>query len=113
MLVIRFLCNQVRLDTQIGRNLSIGRFLPIGNIVPRNLPIRMILQLNNLYLPSEEFTSCDMVTPFGILSQTTFFPVRDKLVSRSGYSIQSYGKVNFYCWPYEKRSSKIKIRNGS
>ena len=45
-----------------------------GYIVSRNLPIGMILQLNNLYLPSEEFTSCDMVTPFGILfSNHVFF----------------------------------------
>ena len=29
-------------------------------IVPRNLPIGMILQLNNLYLPSGEITSCDI-----------------------------------------------------
>ena len=51
----------------------------------------MILQLNNLYLPSEEFTSCDMVTPFA-----SFFSVRDKYPVR-GITFNLNGKVNFYC----------------
>ena len=55
---------QVRLDHPIRWNLPIGIFRRSGYIVPRNLPIRMILQLNNRYLPSEKFTSCDMGTPF-------------------------------------------------
>ena len=72
----------------------------------------MILQLNNLYLPSEEFTSCDTVTPFEILfSDHIFFRFRDQYPVR-GIAFNLYGKVNFYCWPSEKHLSKIKIENG-
>ena len=66
---------QVRLDTLIVRNLLIGK---------------------NLYLPSEEFTSCDMVTPFGILFSNDVFPVSCKYPVW-GIAFNLNGKVNFYC----------------
>ena len=48
----------------------------------------------------------------GYFSQTMFFPVRDKYLVQ-GIVFNLNGKVNFYCWPSEKHSSKIKIGNGS